>query len=189
MVGYVLLVLIVGYTLVILMSYCPPIRRATTWIRLGGRTFRLRVPHWGFFAQRSGIFDLEIWWRAQVRGGWTDWVKLLRADRTWYSFIWRPERRSDQTSQVLTRNVLAQGGMVGEQRAFDSLDYQRVLERVRAEVSAVSPRADQVDSVQFRIEASRGFWTQEKPKTLFVSREEAARGETLEPDGPVEEQP
>ena len=148
-----------AYTLAAAASFLAPVDRWMRRHRVGLSSLRSVLPFWGLFAQRSGMFDLDISWTAGG-GGW----RPVTANRwRWWSPLWRPEQRADQVSQIVAYRLLA-----AARTAPDAIPAQPAYRRALAAATRCAA-ASTDEPVTFRVVLSRGHWTREEPRTVFRS--------------------
>ncbi|MCG5443906.1 hypothetical protein NIE79_002050 [Micromonospora sp. NIE79] len=189
MIGTVLawcfLLLFSAYTAAAIASFAPPVDRWMRRQRLGAATLRSVLPFWGLFAQRFGMFDLDLSYR-RLRGPLDGarahpepeaWLPLTDNRWRWWCWLWRPGQRADQASQILAYRLISGGAAANRDMRGDPA-YQRITAVVRRTTSRQTAAGHEMspsgDYVVFRLALSRGYWTTVPTQTIFVSAPEPA---------------
>lgn len=154
------------YSVLALVSFLRPVDRWMRRQRLGSWSLRSILPFWGLFAQRFGMFDLIIEYRADDSTGTPDWRPACPDRWRWWSFLWRPGLRVGQVSEVLAYQLVA-AGLTAPEQAPEHPAYRRVAATAARIRRARGLTATPAAGPPFRIVLSRGHWTTQQPKTVF----------------------
>ncbi|MFI7657406.1 hypothetical protein ACIBTW_00860 [Micromonospora parva] len=198
MIGVVLawcfLLLFSAYTAAAMASFVPSVDRWMRQQRVGAATLRSVLPFWGLFAQRFGMFDLDLSYRrvrgpldaARVHTELDSWAPLTANRWRWWSWLWRPGQRADQASQILAYRLISGGAAVNPDMRRDPA-YQRITAAVRRTASHQHAGGDETspapEHLVFRLVLSRGYWTTAHPQTIFISVPEPAEEDRLARQG------
>ncbi|MFI7591138.1 hypothetical protein [Micromonospora sp. NPDC049359] len=182
MIGHLLawcfLLLFSAYTAAAIISFVPAVDRRMRQVRIGVATLRSILPFWGLFAQRFGMFDLDLSYRMHSRSAAATsadadehpWTPLTSNRWRWWSAMWRPSQRADQSAQILAYRLISGGAADGRDMRDDPA-YRRVMASVRrSALQTADPTT--ADRAEFRLVLTRGYWTTSPPRTIFVSARE-----------------
>lgn len=159
------------YTFLTVLTAIPKVDTVLRHVRMGRWPVRSLLPFWGLFGQQFGIIDVGVYYRIGPNSAGDEWVRLTGgSDRPSTRWIWNPRLRRDHVGVGLAYRLIFTRKPEPPHRIRLLPSYQRILYRCRAAITNHIRSED--DGLWFSIEVSRGYWSMEPPRTLFISLRE-----------------